>query len=161
MQRSAVFSRCRRYRYALWRNWSGGPNRASNYVMFVALNPSTADETQDDPTIRRCIAFARSWGYASVCVTNLFALRATHPRDLLADAAPVGPRNDHHIRNIARNAQLIVAAWGMHGAHLGRAAKAKKLLPKLHYLRLTKAGEPGHPLYLPSGLVALPLVNRR
>lgn len=152
MRRSAAFSPCRRYRYTLWRNWSGVANTASRYVMFVALNPSTADEVRDDPTIRRCIAFARSWGYDSVCITNLFALRATDPRNLLAHAAPVGDRNDGYLRRISRRAALIVAAWGAHGVHRGRCAQVQALLPNLHYLRITQTGEPGHPLYLPRTL---------
>ena len=90
MERSANFSRCRRYRYALWRRWAPG----DDYGLLVGLNPSTADHRRDDPTIRRCIGFARDWGYSGLCVANLFAFRATYPRDLFAADDPVGPRND-------------------------------------------------------------------
>lgn len=90
VQRDAHLSPCRRYRYALWRRWGDGP-----HAMFIGLNPSTADETADDPTIRRCIAFARAWGYGALCMANLFAYRATQPADMLAQDDPVGPATLH------------------------------------------------------------------
>lgn len=142
--RQTIFSPCRTYRYALWREWIGG----DGYVMFVGLNPSTADETQDDPTIRRCIAFAKAWGYAGLCMTNLFAFRATDPKDMRAAAEPIGPANDEHLRTLADGAGVIVAAWGANGTHLGRDVAVRKMLPALHCLALTKGGHPGHPLYL-------------
>lgn len=117
-------------------------------MMFVGLNPSTADETQDDPTIRRCIAFAKAWGYAGLCMTNLFAFRATDPKDMRAAAEPIGPANDEHLRTLADGAGVIVAAWGANGTHLGRDVAVRKMLPALHCLALTKGGHPGHPLYL-------------
>ena len=149
----AVFSPCRTYRYLLWREWIGGVG----YAMFVGLNPSTADETQDDPTIRRCIAFAKSWGYAGLCMTNLFAFRATDPKDMMAVADPVGPDNNANLLDVAKDAGVIVAAWGAKGTHKGRDAEVCKMLPPLHFLALTKDGHPGHPLYLPKTLTPFPM----
>lgn len=147
MERTAHLSPCRRYRYALWRRWGEGP-----HAMFVGLNPSTADETADDPTIRRCIAFARAWGFGALCMTNLFAYRATQPADMLVQDDPVGPENDAYLRRLAAEAGVVVAAWGTHGTHGGRHRVVRDMLPGLHYLRLTKDGHPGHPLYLPASL---------
>lgn len=152
MQRSARFSRCRRYRYVLWRHWDD--ERPS--VMFLALNPSTADHRRDDPTIRRCIGYARDWGYGSLCVANLFAWRATRPSDLMAADDPVGPRNDLWLRRLAGEVELVVAGWGNHGTFLDRAERVRTLFPELHYLRLNRSGEPAHPLYLPKSLKPLP-----
>ena len=145
----ANFSRCRRYRYTLWRRWDPeGP-----LVMIIGLNPSTADARQDDPTIRRCIGFARDWGYGGLVVTNLFAFRATYPADLKAAADPVGPRNDAWIRRMAGQVEIIVAAWGNDGLWLDRSERVQKMLAgRLHCLRLNAGGEPAHPLYLPAGL---------
>ncbi|GIL13657.1 MAG: hypothetical protein BroJett038_23770 [Chloroflexota bacterium] len=153
MESSAVFSPCRRYRYALWRRWGDllEPGR-DGYAMFICLNPSTADETRDDPTIRRCIAFARAWGYSGLCMANLFAFRATDPAKMMAQANPIGPENDEHLSRLAKGALVVVAAWGANGTHLGRDVEVRRALPALHYLSLTKEGHPGHPLYLPKSL---------
>lgn len=147
MERSATLSPCRVYRYALWRRWGRGP-----YAMFIGLNPSTADETNDDPTIRRCIGFARAWGYGALCMANLFAFRATQPADMKKAVEPVGWENDHALQTLARGAGVVVAAWGAHGTYKGRDQSVRLLVPDLHYLRLTKDGHPGHPLYLPANL---------
>lgn len=155
MERTATFSPCRRYRYSLWRNWADLLGASKGYAMFIGLNPSTADETEDDPTIRRCIAFAKSWGYDGLCMTNLFAFRATDPELMLAEPAPVGNDNDSHLLSMAKSAGIVIAAWGPPGAHLGRDASVRELIPNLHYLRLTKDGHPGHPLYLPGTLVPI------
>lgn len=153
MNRNTVFSPCRTYRYALWREWIGG----EGYAMFVGLNPSTADETQDDPTIRRCIAFAKAWGYAGLCMTNLFAFRATKPKDMMAAEDPIGPENDAHLLALSRGAGVVVAAWGALGTYGGRHNAVRSMLPTLHCLSLTKDGHPGHPLYLPKTLVPVPM----
>jgi len=120
--------------------------------MFIGLNPSTADETTDDPTIRRCIGYARDWGYAGLSMLNLFAFRATSPEDMKAAEDPVGPDNDCALTDMAEFAEVIIAAWGAHGTHLGRDKKVRKIIPNLHYLKMTKGGFPCHPLYLPKGL---------
>lgn len=142
--KSARFSGCRQYRYELWRRWDDRP-----YALFVGLNPSTADETEDDPTIRRCIRFASDWGFGGLCMANLFALRATDPRVMLAHPEPIGPDNDITLRRLAADAGIVVAAWGAHGAHLNRAGAVMDMLTaEVHCLGQTKAGQPKHPLYL-------------
>ena len=147
MNSTATLSPCRTYRYSLTREWGRGLA-----VLFVGLNPSTADETMDDPTIRRCISFARDWGYARLHMANLFAFRATEPRDMKNASDPVGPENDRHLLALANDSALTVAAWGVHGTFGGRHNAVRGMLPRLHYLRLTKDGHPGHPLYLPGTL---------
>lgn len=153
--RQTIFSPCRTYRYTLWREFDVPVN--DGYVMFIGLNPSTADEVNDDPTIRRCIEFAKSWGYSALCMTNLFAFRATKPVEMIAAADPVGPDNDTYLIDLARNAGVVVAAWGTHGTHLGRDVTVRTLVPNLHCLKKTINGHPGHPLYLRADLVPVPL----
>jgi hypothetical protein len=108
MRSPALLSPCRRYRFALWRRWDIGPQ-----VLFVMLNPSTADEAMDDPTIRRCIGLARSWGFSALAVGNLFAYRTTSPADLSASADPVGSKNDHWLHRLHEESSLTIAAWGI------------------------------------------------
>ncbi len=140
----AIFSNCRMYRYVLWRWW----NRRKAYVMFIGLNPSTADETNDDPTVRRCMNFASDWGYGGLCMTNLFAFRATEPRNMLEHPEPVGDKNDAWLLRLSREAGIIIAAWGTKGAHRHRDEAVCAMLENLNCLGLTKAGYPRHPLYL-------------
>lgn len=149
---SATFSADRVFRYTLTRTWDpDGP-----VVNFLMLNPSTADAFALDPTNRRCVGFAQVWGFGRLVTTNIFALRSTDPKGLRDAADPVGPRNDTIILDAARSADLVVAAWGNHGAFLDRGAQvagilhAEGLTP--HHLRLTSAGHPAHPLYLPGDL---------
>lgn len=149
MNQSATFSYCRKYRYSLWRQWNG--LFLSGYAMFIGLNPM-ADETTDDPTIRRCIRYAKKWGYGSLCMTNLFAFQATLPEDMKIAEDPVGPDNDKTLVQIAEDAEIIIAAWGKHGSYLGRDKVVRALFPQLHFLKLTRDGFPGHPLYLPKKL---------
>jgi hypothetical protein len=154
MKRRTIFSRCRTYRYVLWRDWDA-INHA--YAMFVGLNPSTADEVEDDPTIRRCIGFAKRWGYGALCMTNLFAYRATDPEAMKAHPAPVGVENDRWLRAMAKNAALVVAAWGVNGVHLHRDQAVIALFgTELSCLGLTKGGHPAHPLYLKKSLQPIP-----
>jgi hypothetical protein len=141
---SAVFSKCGRYRYVLRRTW----NESGPTVLIIGLNPSTADAECDDPTIRRCIGFARDWGYGSLLVGNLFAYRATHPRVLKSVADPIGPRNDSWLRNLVRQADFVVAAWGIHGSLHSRDMQVLAAVSDVHCLGVTKAGYPRHPLYL-------------
>jgi hypothetical protein len=143
MKTQAEFSLCRRYRFALWRHWDSGPQ-----VLFVMLNPSTADETTDDPTIRRCVGFARAWGFGSLAVGNLFAFRTPKPGELRASAEPIGVGNDDWLTRLHEESALAVAAWGNRGGFLDRSGAVRSILPDLHVLRLTKHGEPQHPLYL-------------
>lgn len=148
--KKTIFSPCRKYRYTLWRHWGG--LFVSSYAMFIGLNPSTADETHDDPTIRRCIGFARDWGYAGLCMTNLFSFRSTLPAEMKVAEDPIGPDNNRYLSVISKNAGVIVAAWGVDGGHLGRDKGVRELIPNLNYLKLTKDGYPAHPLYLPKDL---------
>lgn len=149
MSRGAVLSDCGTYRYELTRRW----NCTQGRVGWVMLNPSTADSEVDDPTIRRCVAFARAWGYGGIVVRNLFALRATDPRELRSHPEPVGQFNDQYLKRCSDDA-LTVAAWGAYGGLNDRAAAAVAVLrfygTNLHHLGLTKGGHPRHPLYLPA-----------
>lgn len=146
----AVISDCGLYRYSLERRWDASTEK----VMFVMLNPSTADAEHDDPTLRRCIGFARSWGFGGLMVGNLYAYRATDPRALIeatrAGIDPVGPENDRWLIDMASRAGLVIAAWGAQRKLLvDRAAQVMDLLPYgLRVLGLTKDCNPRHPLYV-------------
>lgn len=161
--RITTFSPCRKYRYTLWRTWDYeyGENTRGEvqppYVQFIGLNPSTADETQDDPTIRRCKAFAKAWGFGAMCMTNLFAWRDTDPKKMKKVPSPIGEDNDKWLAEIASGASVIIAAWGKDGSHLYRGTKVKQLIPNLKCLRKNKDGSPEHPLYLPSNLTPIEL----
>lgn len=143
ISQKARFSRCRNYRYSLRRSWEGGQGR----VLFIGLNPSTADHRRDDPTIRRCVNFARDWGFAEMEVVNLFAFRATYPADLKAAADPVGSRNDEWIRRSHRLADLSIACWGNDGQYLDRCHAVIAMLEGLHCLQVNRSRQPAHPLY--------------
>lgn len=120
-----------------------------SYAMFVGLNPSTADEIEDDPTIRRCVDYAKRWGYSALCMVNLFAYRATKPTMMKAHATPVGADNDRWLVELAKDAGIIVAAWGVKGTHMQRDKAVMTLLAdKLSCLGKTKGGHPKHPLYV-------------
>ena len=152
LQKGAEFSPCRKYRYALWRIW----DEERPYLLFICLNPSTADEVTDDPTLIRCMNYAWSWGYGGVYMANLFAYRATKPANLLSAQDPIGADNNKWLRELSRNAELVVAAWGNLGTHLGRAQEVVQLLPNLHCLKINKSSEPAHPLYLRADLRPFP-----
>ena len=146
----ADISECWIYRYALWRRVSMG-ERA---VLFVGLNPSTADGHDDDPTIRKCASYARRWGYDWLYMGNLYALRATNPNQLAREADPVGPRNQDALKWLVQKADLIVAAWGARPLHdypetLGRWVLSSA---RCRVLGWTKKGRPLHPLYLPGAI---------
>jgi hypothetical protein len=145
--RSAQLSGCGTYRYTLDRWWQGGVGM----VLFVMLNPSTADAFTDDPTVRKCIGFAKRWGFERLRVVNLFAYRATQPRDLAKASRPVGPANDAYIFGAATESQRIVAAWGANGHFKNRDRAVRRLLQsyRLECLRMTKGYAPEHPLYVP------------
>ena len=137
-----------RYRYRLWRVWDEDAPR----VLFIMLNPSTADELDNDPTVERCERRALSWGFGSVEVVNIFAYRATSPDDMKRQDDPVGPENDFYIQQAVQDAYMIVCAWGAHGNHLNRAAEVIAMLGELgitcHCLGTTADGNPKHPLYV-------------
>ena len=143
--RGATISDGGEYRYKLSRIW----HPPTPPALFVMLNPSTADANQDDPTIRRCIDFAKSWGYGGLLVGNLFAFRATDPKEMRLAPDPVGPSNDAALAELHQQAGITIAAWGVNGVHLGRAAQVLGGLPgTVHCLGETKDGHPRHPLYL-------------
>lgn len=144
----AVYSPCERYRYLLTRVWDPAGAKA----LFVMLNPSTATEVQNDPTVERCERRARALGFGAFRVTNIFAFRATDPKVMRAVGDPVGPGNDAAIRESVPWADRVICAWGAHGAHLDRGHAVQALLRgtgvPLHHLGLTKDGHPKHPLYI-------------
>lgn len=144
----AVYSDCERYRYALTRVWEPAGEKA----LFVMLNPSTATERQNDPTVERCERRARTLGFGSFRVCNIFAWRETDPRAMRRAEDPVGPANDRAIEDGCDWADMILCAWGTHGEHLGRGPLVARLMAvtgrPLHHLGLTKDGHPKHPLYI-------------
>ena len=146
---TAVYSECEIYRYSLTREWDADGRR----LAFVMLNPSTATEVQNDPTVERCERRARHLGFGAFRVTNIFAFRATDPREMRRAADPVGPDNDAALVEAVDWADQVIAAWGTHGAHGGRGPQVAALLQglgkPLFHLGLSKAGHPKHPLYLP------------
>lgn len=148
-RRHATISDCGSFRYRLWRKWSVG-----SPLLFVMLNPSTADGLQDDATIRRCYGFAARAGFGELEVVNLYAYRATKPADLKAAGYPVGPENDRHIREAVLDAAAVCVAWGANVAGLSRPGEVLTLLRqmgvKVKCLRITRSGYPQHPLMLPS-----------
>lgn len=154
MIKGAIIDETGKYRYSLWRIW----DEAKPLVVFVMLNPSTADAEEDDPTIRRCMNYARDWGCGGIEVVNLFAYRATDPKELAKVADPVGPLNQKHILQALQDAGekgIIIAAWGAAGIGLNRTraiANYLKLVPEIQCLAVTKYGHPKHPLYLRADL---------
>jgi hypothetical protein len=139
------------YRYLLTRSWLTGKGTCC----FIMLNPSTADETEDDPTVRRCIRFAQTWNFKHLVVGNIFALRSTDPAALKSHRDPVGPENDEYLAALMVDSSMVICAWGAHGGLVSRgrtiAAWATRLTV-LHHLGLTKEGYPRHPLYLKGDL---------
>lgn len=151
----AVYSPCEQFRYSLTRVWDETAAR----VTFIMLNPSTATEIQNDPTVERCERRARAMGYGAFQVVNIFAYRATDPKDMRRAPDPIGPKNDAAILSAAQWGGVVICAWGTHGAHLDRGAQVETLLrakgAALHHLGLTKDGAPKHPLYI--GYDVLPM----
>ena len=153
----ATLDPTRTYRYSLWRVWDATAPR----TCFCMLNPSTADATTDDPTIRRCIGFAKTWGFGSVEIVNLFAYRATRPADLRTAPNPIGPQNDSAIMSAACRAGRFIAAWGNHGSLLNRATEVIELLTGTPLLCLgtNNSGHPKHPLYVARTTKPNPLIR--
>ncbi|MCK5610803.1 DUF1643 domain-containing protein [Candidatus Pacearchaeota archaeon] len=147
MKSGASFSHNRDYRYELWRQWDTN----KGMVAFIGVNPSVADEDNDDPTIRRCINFAKDWGFGGIKMINLFAFRATDPGNMKKCNEPVGMHNNTTLVSIARSVNMVVCAWGANGSHLDRDKEVIKLLQhkvELFHLGFTKHGLPRHPLML-------------
>lgn len=162
----AWFDPTERYRYKLLRRWAQGPT-----VLWVMLNPSTADATVDDPTVRRCILFTQRWAgtgehprYGGLVVANLFALRSTDPRELKRVDDPVGLENDRYIIEAVRDSEMVIAAWGVHGRLHDRDRDVLGLLREhrkpVRCLGVTKGGDPRHPLYMPNSSTPVPYAGR-
>jgi hypothetical protein len=154
MDSDAVITPDQRYRYTLFRRWSEHDERC---VLWIMLNPSTADEETDDATIRRCIGFSKLWGFGQLRVVNLFALRATNPKMIEHAGFPVavGPENDEWISTQLVHASIVIAAWGHKGGLFKRDRAVQKILKPwrymVHHLGLTlNGGYPRHPLYAPA-----------
>jgi hypothetical protein len=156
----AEYSDCEAYRYTLTRVWDPGGDRA----LFIMLNPSTATEVQNDPTVERCERRARALGFGAFRVLNIFAYRATDPRDMRAAPDPVGPENDAAITGSLGWADRVICAWGTHGRHLDRGPQVERLLraagAELHHLGLSKEGHPRHPLYIGYAVRPVPWLPR-
>lgn len=147
LTKNTIFSIDKKYRYTLYRKLN---NNNEKVCFFICLNPSTADEIKNDPTVSRCISFATNWGFGHFLMCNLFAFRNTNPKIMKQEIEPIGLENDFYILKIAKEVDLIVIAWGNYGKYLNRS---EKLLDKLnefvlYCLGITKENEPRHPLYL-------------
>lgn len=150
MTKSAVISSDRIFRYQLTRIWDDSKGK----VLFIMLNPSTADASVDDPTVRRCMKYAEDWGYGGIRVGNLFPFRSKEPKDLLLAENPLGEDNKHHLYELSRSSDIVICAWG-NGKIVDKIQKRfpdyKPLIlidKPVHYLKLSKDGTPCHPLYL-------------
>jgi hypothetical protein len=173
MIRSAYISKCGLYRYTLSRDW----DQDLPCVYWIMLNPSTADATKDDPTIRRCINYSKDWGFGGAAILNLFAYRATQVKDLekaYRDGVDiVGPENENQLKAVAsivnpkeskdkrgnimikKKNDIAIAAWGNHGALGNRSQEVLGIFEEIRCLRLTKSKQPSHPLYLPKILTPM------
>lgn len=141
---SAIFSDNRIYRYALTRIW----DKKLPSIMIIGLNPSTADESENDPTIRRCIGFAKKWGYGKLYVTNLFAYRATYPKNLFEYSEPIGDENDYWISKLLKEVDTVVLAYGNSGKYRNRDKEILNLVQNPYCIKTSKANMPVHPLYM-------------
>ena len=154
MEKSAVISECGLYRYELRRVWD--TNRP--WVLFICLNPSTADYEAEDNTSRVCINYAKRWGYGGLVIANLFAYRSTDPSELYKVSDPVGSDNDKYLRKLGGEASETVCAWSDDGGYLDRDLAVLPLLRKPKCLTMLKSGRPGHPLYKNKELKPIPLI---
>ena len=147
----ALFSECRQFRYTLWRRWNWSRDR---FCAFIGLNPSTADECVEDPTMRRCIDFARRWGCSGFWMLNLFAKTTPYPKEMKAHPDPIGPENDFWIQTVHLASAFTVVAWGANGGYLDRNLAVEAMLGRtgkpLYCLGRTNQGLPRHPLFVPA-----------
>lgn len=151
------FSPCGNYRYMLWRKWWSEDlwtrRDKPRYAMFIGLNPSVADEAINDNTVTRCIHFAQRWEMDAMVMTNLFAYRSTNPKEMKEQDDPIGPENDQWLLACAKDAVQVICCWGNHGEFSMRGAQVRDELCQvadLKMFKLTKRGNPIHPLYLPN-----------
>ena len=152
MIQGAIFSQDRTYRYVLWRVWDD----QKPYVLFIGLNPSTADENVNDQTIRRCIDYSRRWGYGGFKIVNLFSYRATHPIEMMSAPDPIGPDTDRWIDELKREADITVICWGNEGGFKKRNQEVLDCLGRVYCLKINNSGEPAHPLRLSKELKPIP-----
>lgn len=161
LESAARFSPCGTYRYELRRVW----DTEKSSVLWLMLNPSTADAETNDNTICKCEGFSRRWGYGSLMVCNLFALRSTDPKGLKQVPHPVGEENDAAILAAVDAADRVIAAWGNHGDYMGRAEAVKRLIypyrEKVYSLAVNKNGSPKHPLYVGDHVEPEPFFGER
>lgn len=143
MQKDALLSEDRMYRYGLSRVW----DKSKPYALFIGLNPSTADENKDDPTIKKCVDYVLKWGYGGLKMTNLFAYRATLPSDLRKAKEPIGVDNDKYIKELSKSAAITIVAWSNDGSYLDRDKEVLRLIKNPMCLNINKSGQPSHPLY--------------
>ncbi len=166
---STVLSADRKYRYRLFRDLSDLARPVDPPAVFVMLNPSTADASEDDPTVRRCMDFASAWGCGSLFIVNLFAVRGPDPRIIRACDDPVGADNHDHVTRVAEYAHVhggpVVCAWGANGAYMDQDRTVlgwlESALAQPMCLQTTAEGHPGHPLYLPKHLKPRPFTTGR
>ncbi|MCT7584670.1 DUF1643 domain-containing protein [Aliarcobacter butzleri] len=151
MKKDAILSEDRKYRYVLSRIW----DESKPMVVIVGLNPSTADEKDDDSTIKKCINFAKNWGYGGLYMLNLFAFRATLPSDMFNASYPIGEENDKYIRKYSKFSDKVICAWGNDGSFKNRSQEVLSILENKFYIKLNKSGEPAHPLYLSKDLIPI------
>lgn len=146
MKKDAIIDSSGTYRYMLMRHWGEG----KRFVNFILLNPSTADHTEDDPTVRSCISIAQNNGFDGLYITNTFAFRATLPTDLKKSSDPFGPENEKFLKKYNDLCDMTIVAWGNHGSFLGGAEKVLEIFQDvpLHCLVQNKSGFPKHPLYV-------------
>lgn len=144
---TAELSEDKRYRYKLTRIW----DKSKKMVCFVGLNPSTADEAENDPTVWKLVRSADSWGYGGIVIVNLFAVRTPSPQQMLREEEPIGVKNDETLRAAADNAAYdkVIAVWGDDGGHKNRGSEVKKLFRQLWMLEVSQSGNPRHPRFLP------------
>lgn len=152
MEKKAIISKDKIYRYKLSRTWDS----TKPTILFIGLNPSIADENIDDPTITRCINFAKDWGYGTLLMANLFAFRSTYPKDIYLIDDPIGKDNDHYLLECVTQSDLIVACWGNNGTYMNREKVITELIPNLYCLQKNKNGTPHHPLRPPRNIHPLP-----
>jgi len=153
MQKSAIISDCKKYRYELRRTWDPIKPR----VLFICLNPSTADCELEDNTSRVCINYAKRWGYGGLVIANLFAFRSTDNSKLYLVNDPVGSENDKHIKRLSDEAVETICAWGNEGGYKDRDVKVLSYLKNPKCLVKLKSGRPGHPLYKSKNLKTISL----
>ena len=155
MKKDAILSEDRKYRYVLSRIW----DETKPMVAIIGLNPSTADEKEDDNTITKCINFANNWGYGGIYMLNLFAYRATSPQDMFNSEYPIGEENDTYIDKYSKLSDKVICAWGNDGNYKHRSQEVLSKIENKYYLKLNKTGEPAHPLYLSSELKPIKFDN--